>query len=480
MLHDKDIAKIQELKIFFKDTWVSPEFFKEYLDLFKISKASKIFKSVKETGVPFGDIINLLLILPFTMSKTINSLYTSKFTPLTKGKKDVYYRALSNQKTNWRNILLLFVKRYISLSQGFKSGEDKYKCLIFDDTDISKTGKTIEGVSKIYNHVTKTYIFGYKLLVAGYWNDSVFIPVDFSFHREYKDNKKKKYGLSKKEYKRQKKTKRDSKQPVAKRYKELNAKKTDILVQMFKRIKQRKIEVDYILFDSWFTSISLVSKLLKISANVNIIGMYKYNSKVKIGETENTIKQLRKQKKKLKRSRKYNFYYLGYTGLIDNIEVKIFLIRRGKRGAWHTIISTDTSLNFNQMMNVYKKRWSIEVFFKEAKQLLELGTSQSTNFDVQIAQTTINMIQYLLVSLKFRQQAYETIDGLFKDIKQDFIEHKLDDRIMLAIVELIAVLEFIIEGFDIEVTISNLIRYNEKFEFLINIKEKDNLCKLAA
>jgi hypothetical protein len=46
------------------------------------------------------------------------------------------------------------------------------------------------------------------------------------------------------------------------------------------------------------------------------------------------------------------------------------------------------------------------------------------------------MIQYLLVSLKYRQQAYETIDGLFKDIKQDFIEHKLDERIMIAIVEL--------------------------------------------
>lgn len=127
--------------------------------------------------------------------------------------------------------------------------------MIFDDTDIEKSGKIIEGVSKIHNHVTKTYVFGYKLFVAGYWNGSVFIPVDFSFHREYKDNKKKKYGLSKKEYKNQKKTKRDTKQPVIKRYKELNAKKTDILIQMFKRIKKRKIDVDYILFDSWFTSI---------------------------------------------------------------------------------------------------------------------------------------------------------------------------------------------------------------------------------
>ncbi len=75
------------------------------------------------------------------------------------------------------------------------------------------------------------------------------------------------------------------------------------------------------------------------------------------------------------------------------------------------------------------------------------------------------MIKYLLVSLKFRQQAYETIDGLFKEAKQDFIEHKLDDRIMLAIVELIAVLEFLIGDFDIEATISKLIYYNEKIDF---------------
>lgn len=208
--------------------------------------------------------------------------------------------------------------------------------------------------------------------------------------------------------------------------------------------------------------------------------MYKYNSKVEIGGTVNSIKQLRKQKKKLKRSRKYNFYFLNYTGLIDGVEVKVFIIRKGKRGAWHTIISTDTTLNFNQMMSIYKKRWSIEVFFKEVKQLLGLGTSQSTNFDVQVAQTTINMIQYLLVSLKFRQQAYETIDGLFKDIKQDFIEHKLDDRIMLAIVELIAVLEFLIEDFNIEATISKLIHYSDKFDFLIYLQENGKFCKLAA
>ena len=125
----------------------------------------------------------------------------------------------------------------------------------------------------------------------------MFIPVDFSFHRENKKNKTKKYGLSKKEAKNQKKTKRDAKHPVYNRFKELNSKKNDIIVQMFKRINQRKIDVDYILTDSWFTTMSLISKLLKINKEINIIGMYKYNSKLIVGNKKLTIKQLRKSKK---------------------------------------------------------------------------------------------------------------------------------------------------------------------------------------
>ncbi len=54
MLQNKDITEIQEIKMFFKDSWTTLEFFKEYLDLFKINKTSKIFKSVKSTGVTFS------------------------------------------------------------------------------------------------------------------------------------------------------------------------------------------------------------------------------------------------------------------------------------------------------------------------------------------------------------------------------------------------------------------------------------------
>jgi hypothetical protein len=76
--------------------------------------------------------------------------------------------------------------QYLLKEELFTPEKDSTKCLIFDASDLAKTGNKIEGVSKIYNHVSKSFYLGYKILVAGYWNGSVFIPVDFSLHRESK------------------------------------------------------------------------------------------------------------------------------------------------------------------------------------------------------------------------------------------------------------------------------------------------------
>lgn len=462
MLQNKDITKIQEIKMLFDNNWTHPVFFLKQLELFKFSKTTLFFRDIKKSGISAWDLLQILLVLPFTNTPTINSLYHSKMVINKKGGKDSYYRLLENQKINWRSLLFLFVKQYLKLESKFSHSSDSPKCLIFDDTEIKKTGKKIEGVSKVHSHLTQNFILGYKLLLAGYWNGSVFIPIDFSFHRENKKNKTKKYGLSKKDNKSQKKTKREAGSFSIKRFTELNSKKSNIIVDMFKRINQRRIHVDYILIDSWFTSISLIKSLLKVNNSVHLIGMYKYNSKLCFEEGEKTIKQLRTTKKGIKRSRKTGFYYMSFIGEIEGVELKVFLSRRGKNGAWHTIVSTNTGLSFNQMITVYNIRWTIEVFFKEAKQLLGLGRCQSTNFDVQIAQTTITMIQYLLMSLKYRAEAYETINGLFKDLKQDFIEYKLNERIQMVIIELLLFLESLGIDFDLEITSRKLINYSNQ------------------
>ena len=84
-----------------------------------------------------------------------------------------------------------FVKEYLVKDLLFTSPENPIKYLIFDNTDIAKMGNTIEGVSTIFNPVNKTFYFRFKLLVAGHWNASIFIPVDFNFHREKKNSQNK-------------------------------------------------------------------------------------------------------------------------------------------------------------------------------------------------------------------------------------------------------------------------------------------------
>ena len=144
----------------------------------------------------------------------------------------------------------------------------------------------------------------------------------------------------------------------------------------------------------------------------------------------------------------------------------MFFTKKGKNGNWHTLLSTDTNLTFTKALTIYSKRWTIEVFFKEVKQLLGLGKTQSTNFDVQIAQTTIIMIQYLLIAIKYRMEAYGTIGGLFKGIKQDYFEYRLSDRILALMNHILHVLDFFLDKKQSDEIISALITYSNELNFL--------------
>ena len=69
------------------------------------------------------------------------------------------------------------------------------------------------------------------------------------------------------------------------------------------------------------------------------------------------------------------------------------------------------------MIEIYQPRWTIAVFFKDAKQLLDLGKCQSNDFNAQIADATITLVQYILLTLKYRIENYESKIGMFAEIK---------------------------------------------------------------
>ena len=126
--------------------------------------------------------------------------------------------------------------------------------------------------------------------------------------------------------------------------------------------------------------------------------------------------------------------------------VKLFFSRFGKRGKWHLILTTDTSLCYLKVMEHYQVRWTIEVFFKESKQYLNLGGCQSKNFDAQIADTTISMIQYILLTLRKRFDDYETRGEIFRSTGEEMLEQTLHVRLWEL---LIMIMKTIIETLDI-------------------------------
>jgi len=341
-------------------------------------------------------------------------------------------------------------------------------CFVVDDTDCPKTGRKIEFIGKIFSHVVKTWILGFKLLTLGFWDGKSFIPVDFSVHHEKGKNKKRPFGLKRSELKQRFSKKRSKDSFGFKRTTELSLNKIKNAVKMIKRAVKHGFIADYVLADSWFVSEYFITSIRQIKQGIlHVLAMCKMDKRNYLfnGEEYTANQLLNKFKSQKKRSRKVNAYYIELTVAYKELPLKLWFSRYSKRGKWHLLITTDLSLTFNKAIEIYNIRWSIEVFFKESKQYLKLAKSQATDFDAQLADITIAMMQYILLACHKRFAVYETIGELFRKNKDYFLQLTLAKRLWLLFIELQKQLLEILD-IDINEAIEKFIRQSE-YETLI-------------
>ncbi len=96
---------------------------------------------------------------------------------------------------------------------------------------------------------------------------------------------------------------------------------------------------------------------------------------------------------------KRSYYVFRYEGKLNAIENAVVLISYpkdafGSPRALRAFICTDCSLSTQEILNLYQERWSIEVFFRQAKQRLALDK-------YQIRTSTGIRRYWLLMSLAF-------------------------------------------------------------------------------
>ena len=118
--------------------------------------------------------------------------------------------------------------------------------------------------------------------------------------------------------------------------------------------------------------------------------------------------------------------------------------------------------------------------FKEAKQLLGLGKCQSIDFDAQIADTTITMIQHILLTLKYRFEHYESKGALFEHLKEGIIQSRLNERLWALFIELLRLIEVLFDGIDEMEILERILNDEKAYEMFNRLLQNEFDVKNAA
>ena len=388
-------------------------------------------------------VFQLLLVCPCFMIRNPFSVTGSPLGGKLGCGKDVFYDFLNDARTDWRKLMYHISSQLWTKIRVCSDHKAVDTCLMIDDTDFPKTGKRIENVGRVYSHLEHKCILGFKALFLGLTDGVSQMLLDFAIIGE--KGKKGNFGMSAKELSRRYTAERTPDTPLEGRVSEYTMNKIDLAIEMIRRAVSHKVKFRYVLADSWFTCAKIVKFIHSRHFKCDYIGMIKigdagttkYHFEKKDLNAPAIIKILSKRGEK-RYSRKLGCCYMSSDVVFAGIPVRLFFIRRSKRGPWSGLLCTDMKLGFFEAYRIYSRRWSLEVIFKVGKGLLGLGKCQSNNFSVQIASASLVALQYNVLSVVKRFTAYETIGGLFRAVNQDSLEITVSERIWGAVFELVA------------------------------------------
>ncbi len=353
----------------------------------------------KHHGYAPGFILGFLFSLAFVGKNFFRGVVVNESAPFG---KDAAYDLLKGVSSNWRRFLLLIAVRLHALFERLTQ-EDRESVLIIDDSTYDRSrSKKVELLSRVFDHSTGRYIRGFRMLTLC-WSDGVScLPLDFALLTS--GDAKKRLCKSHKAM--------DKRCCAYQRRRDAVQKATDNTKAMVKRVLSAGIKAKYILMDSWYT---MSATVIALKEYMDIIGMVKKTPKV-LYEFEGNRLSLKDIYKKLKkRPGKAKILASTRVGLKDGLTVKLVFVRDRRKKDWLALLSTDLELADKEVVRIYGKRWDIEVFFKMAKQHLNLAKEiQLRDYDGLIAHTTIVFLRYMFVAYRCRmEEDQRTFGDLF-------------------------------------------------------------------
>lgn len=407
------MIRIPQTQDFENDTAVVTRTFFKKFGLASLLKASNAYKS---RGIAVVLVFQKLFDLAFRGRSLFMELASERGSAKRMG-KDTCYRFVNSWYINWVRFTSLLASSVINRFLDGLTDPDRIKAFIIDDSLYDRNrSKKAELLAKVYDHVKHRYLFGFRLLTLGWSDGNTFIPVNSSLlsstttknrAQEQRDIDKRTNGFSRRNL--------------------AQTKATSVMLTLLDEAVKNGVRATHVLFDSWFCSPS--SLLALKSRGLSVVAMTKKSSKLRY--RYNGVMMPVKEIYSMNRKRRGRSKYL----LSVNIEVcsgdneghaipaKLVYVRnRNKPKDYLVLISTDVTLTEEGIIQLYGRRWDIEVFFKMSKTYLRLTKEcHSLSYDAMTAYTAIVFARYVMLAVENRHEIdgrtfgelyYEISDGL--------------------------------------------------------------------
>lgn len=249
----------------------------------------------------------------------------------------------------------------------------------------------MELISRVYDHVKGRTVKRFNMLILGWTDNYSFVPIAFNMMASAAE-KNRLISAS---------ASIDKRKSCYKNRKGAVERKPETAIKMIHDALAAGIQAAYVLMDTWFTNEPFIKKVL--DEGIGVTGV------------------LKDSRQRYYKGRLYNLKQLAALMDFDRLcivfgsvcvkimkygmPVKLVYVRdRNKKSEYIVILTTDCSLSDSEVSRTYGSYWSIEVIFRVAKSLLDLGNEfQGLSYDMTVSSAAIVFTRYIILKWPLRK-----------------------------------------------------------------------------
>ena len=348
----------------------------------------------------FQSILLSLLLTPY------RATVTGMFKILSFGTHRSKHNEFLNNSSEILSKVLKFYAMLI-LTKIKKRNEPIY--FIIDDTTNKKRGKHIEAAFSFLEHTSKQLIWGQQLVCAIIKHRDFVIP--FAIQIYVSTEKSKEMGLE-------------------------FQKKTKIALNMLREFEADENHQVVVLADCYYAWTQIMNYCRR--KNYSFVSVLKTNRVFSLNDKVTTVRKyvkrnFRTKKKKVTIKIKDNSYLTitRKVTLKTGGAVKVVFSKQREHRTALAVFTTNTALPAKRILEFYRNRWDIEVFFKMSKQNLGLKAYQNRNLNAIESYVRVSLCAHNLLTHVFINDLREKGKKLTKKNIAHFSVNNMIDRVRL-------------------------------------------------